>query len=169
MNEIDTGFIKASQILPLIHILSVIFLLCAQICVFLIARIFINLSSKSQADAKDVKFAEILRYMKRYEQFFALFLVIVCVSGFFLADGGGFKFSDPMVKGAIATLWAGAGFILLNFIYMHYKILSLKRALDAGDELEANEHLIIVVKYFIPLNIVVTLICVYLGVTVGEF
>jgi hypothetical protein len=41
--------------------------------------------------------------------------------------------------------------------------------LDAGDELEANEHLIIVVKYFIPLNIVVTLICVYLGVTVGEF
>ena len=128
-----------------------------------------NLSSKNQADAKDVKFTEILRYMKRYEQFFALFLVIVCVSGFFLADGRGFKFSDPMVKGAIATLWAGAGFILLNFIYMHYKISSLKRALDAGDELEANEHLIIVVKYFIPLNIVVTLICVYLGVTVGEF
>ena len=64
-----------------------------------------NLSSKNQADAKDVKFTEILRYMKRYEQFFALFLVIVCVSGFFLADGGGFKFSDPMVKGAISTKW----------------------------------------------------------------
>ena len=86
-----------------------------------------------------------------------------------MSQGSDFKFSDPMIKGVLATLWTGVGFIILNFAYMHYKISSLKRALSAGDEFEANEHLIIIVRYFIPLNLAISLFCVYLGVTIGEF
>ena len=161
MNEIDLSFVKASQILPLIHILAVIFLVCAVVCMILIARIFMKNGQ--------VKFNAILSYLKGYERFFVLFLLCICASGFAMSQGSDFKFSDPMIKGVLATLWTGVGFIVLNFAYMHYKISSLKRALSAGDEFEANEHLIIIVRYFIPLNLAISLFCVYLGVTIGEF
>ena len=168
MNEIDSSFVKASQILPLIHILSVIFLVCAQVCVIFVVRAFMR-EQEHESKPLSAKFNEIMRYFRRYEQYFAIFLALVCISGFFLSNGSDFKFSDPMVKGVTTTLWVAAGFIVLNFVYIHYKILSFKKAVAAEDEFEANEHLIIVVKYFIPLNVAITLICVYLGVTIGKF
>ena len=161
MNEF--GFARATQILPLLHILAVIFFINAQICCVYIIRIY----KKSENICENCD--NIKSHFSRYERFFLLYFAVIIISGYLISIGNDYKFADPMVTGIITTLWAASMFILLNFVYIHYKILSFQKAVLAKNEIEANEHLIIILKYFIPLNIAISLICVYLGVTISEF
>ena len=161
MNEF--GFARVTQILPLIHIIAVIFFINAQICCINIVRIYKN--SDDICDECD----KIKAHFTKYERSFLIFFAVIIISGNLISIGNDYKFADPMVTGIITTLWAAVVFILLNFAYIHYKILSFQKAVLAKNQIEASEHLIIIIKYFIPLNVAISLICVYLGVTIREF
>lgn len=161
MNEF--GFAKISHILPLIHIIAVIFFINSQICCINIVRIY------RKSDDICGNCDKIKTQFYKYERSFLIYFAVIIISGYFISMGSDYKFADPMVTGIITTLWIAVLFILVNFVYVHYKILSFKKAVFNQNEIEANEHLIIILKYFIPLNIVISLICVYLGVTISEF
>ena len=140
-----------------------IFFINSQICYIRIA----NFCCKNDMEAFGYDSA-IKKFIK-YEITFLITLSIIAVSGFFLSSKNDYKFADPMVLAVITTLWVCVAFILVNFAYMHYKMVLLKKALKSQSDIEVKEHLIIITKYFIPLNIAISLICVYLGVTISEF
>ncbi|MBP3225289.1 MAG: hypothetical protein J6M14_08295 [Campylobacter sp.] len=164
MNELETSFARSDQILPLIHILGAICFICAHVCIIMLIRIFSDKTDITNSNFEKIKF-----YLSRFNLFFGSFFLIIIVSGFFLSIGNNFKFADPMINAVIVTLWVLAVFILINFGYVYFKFYSFKKALLAGDKFEASEHLIIITKYFVPLNVAVSVLCTYLCVAVGRF
>lgn len=163
MYQATGAFARIDQILPLIHILSSIFFIAIQVACFSTIRSYMDKTMQHK------EFQKIIEIFKNYEKKFIFLIVISSLSGFVISQIGHFKFADPMIEGVIATKLAIAAFIMLNFVYMHYKMYQLKISLEKDEIMEANEYLIIVIRYFLTLNIVISSIAVYLGIAIKGF
>lgn len=156
MNEINSSFARAEQVLPLLHIFSAILLISAQFCAIFCIRFYEKFS---------ISIDKILNFIAFYEKIFFILFGCLALSGIFMSRN---SFIDPMINAIFVTKWVCAIFIFINFIYMHYEILLLKKALQNGDNNQNSDFLAIITKYFTPLNIVVCFICVYLGFVIKD-
>ena len=136
----------------------------AHICTIALVRAFID-----KTNIEESNFDKICSFLAKFNLLFVMFFVMVTLSGLLLVSNSDFKFADPMINATIVTLWVLASFIVVNFLYIIYKFKTFKKALISGDTFEASEHLIIIVKYFIPLNLAVSVISAYLCVVVCGF
>ena len=69
-----------------------------------------------------------------------------------------------MVEEIINTKIVLILFILFNHFYIFYRMKELKKSILKDDNEAMMEHLVIIAKYFLPLNIALFAIGIYLGV-----
>lgn len=155
MNNI--AFFRSEQILPFIHMSSVILFISAQFIVIFLARYCL-------ADTNNIK--STMKGLKRLFLAWFVLIVIIGLSGFLLCSN---TTADPMLKAIIATQWAVMAFILVNIFYMIYRLNLARKSLANDEIIMVKENLILICYYFTPLNIVLSFVSVYLGVAISEF
>lgn len=156
MSEVNSSFASLSQILPLLHTLSAIFLISAQFCAIVAIKI----------ESKNRNFDQIYKIFPKFEILFGVFLAFGVLCGFCMNFSDEVKFIDPMIKAIIVTKSMIAILLLINFCYIHYQLNLVKKS---ENESEMKDYLIIISNYFLPLNIAFSVILVYLGVVIKGF
>lgn len=156
MNNIS--FFRFEQILPFIHISGAILFISAQFVV-----VFLTKYALKNPDY--LKSA--INNLKRLFLAWIVLVIIICLSGFLLSNSP--KTADPMLKAIIATKWAVVGFVIVNICYMIYRLNLAQKSLLNDDIIITKENFILICYYFTPLNIVLSFVSVYLGVSVSEF
>ncbi|CZE47009.1 hypothetical protein [Campylobacter geochelonis] len=159
--EINAAFAKAEQILPFLHIIFAMSIVSIQVVLLIGSRYFL----KNFSD--DYKM--VLSFCKKFEISFIILFMLLVLSGFIMSKNGDFKFSDPMVEGILNTKFILSGFILLNFGYIYYKLMMIRKNIEKNEVEEVYDNLVIATKYFTSLNIGLCVIGIYLGVVIVEF
>ncbi len=111
-----------------------------------------------------IKFNSCIKMMRRYILFLVPVLLLIVVTSVFMHIGLGFKAGNPTTYVMVHTKEALWTFIAFNFIYMYFKYLKAKKGLDEENYIEVEENVILMVKYLIPLNLLLAIISVYFGV-----
>lgn len=160
---IDIAFAKFENIVPFLHVLGAAIFIGANINVWFVSR-FIFKRIVINEDNVDIIFCAIDRFA------IVLFasMSLIFLSGMFSMDKNILKMADPMLEAIIATKLAIFGFVCLNIGYM---IFRYKKALNAKKEkeyLEVRENLVIILRYFTPLNIVCMCFAIFLGINFGN-
>lgn len=154
----NTAFARIDQIAPFIHISTSALFIGVQMSIVIFAKyIFKNIDKR--------RYKVIL---KEFHLFFAaqiLLIIAICISGLFLNSINDIKISDPMIQAILATKWAVMAFICLNIGYMWYKFNLAKQAFLNNEMIAIHENLVLIFYYFTPLNIVLSFISIYLGIT----
>ncbi|ASM37397.1 hypothetical protein [Campylobacter sputorum] len=156
---IDIAFAKLENIAPFLHILSV--------------AIFLGTSINGWISAKFV-FRRVAINEDNVELFFyaikifgiVIFssMIIIFLTGIFLIGDNLLKIADPMLEAIIATKFAIFLFVLINLCYMAFRFKKSLNAKKRQDYLEVRENLVIIFRYFTPLNIVCMCFAIFLGI-----
>lgn len=154
----EASFIKIEQLLP--------FLLSSFSALFIAAQIAMIVFCK-YVYSKDSKL--VLRELKKF--FIANILLFFClmIFGVILWEQKNIVFYDPMKESIIATKIAVCLLIALNFSYMYYKFFRAKKAFLQNEQMEIDENIAIIAYHFTPLNIVLSILNIYLGVALRDF
>lgn len=126
---------------------------------FLFVPIFKSLKSKEEAIEKN------LIFLKRY-RFYVLFLLsVILISGFILGFTSAIDIVDASAYIAIQIEKALWGFIAFNFIYTEFKYQNAQKAFKSQEIIEVEENLILIYRYFLPLNLVLTFVASYFALS----
>lgn len=147
------------RIIIFLHILSA----CLLIGSMFVLRFVIQPVEADILDNK-VKFGSCLRMMKRYIVFLLPVMFIIVLTSVFMNLGIGFKSGNPTTYVMVNTKEALWTFIAFNFVYMYIKYLKAKKGFDEENYIEVEENMVLMVKYLIPLNLILAIISVYFGV-----
>lgn len=77
--------------------------------------------------------------------------------------------SDPMAEAVLATKGALWIFLLLNCLYTLYNRKKAAKFFKAKDMIQTHESLILIVYYFLPLNLLILMVASYLGLSYRGF
>lgn len=147
------------RIIIFLHILSA----CLLIGSMFVLRFVIQPVEADILDNK-VKFGSCLKMMKRYIVFLLPVMFIIVLTSVFMNLGIGFKSGNPTTYVMVNTKEALWTFIAFNFVYMYIKYWKAKKGFDEGNYIEVEENMVLMVKYLIPLNLILAIISVYFGV-----
>ena len=111
-----------------------------------------------------IKFNSCMEMMRRYILFLVPVMLLIIITSLFMHIGLGFKSGNPTTYVMVHTKEALWTFIAFNFIYMYFKYLRAKKGLVEENYIEVEENVILMVKYLIPLNLLLAIISVYFGV-----
>ncbi|MDX1808752.1 MAG: hypothetical protein R3331_04390 [Sulfurospirillaceae bacterium] len=157
-------FENYKNLIIFLHILSASVLIGSMFVMIFIIRP----AGKSVKDV-EMKCAHCLRILKRYIIFLVPIMLIILSASIFMNIGMGFEFGDPaalIIVHIKETIWM---FIAFNFIYAFKKYLNAKKAFKEEDFLAVQENIILITKYLIPLNLLVSLIAAYLGIVISSY
>lgn len=161
---IDIAFAKIENLVPFLHILGVAILLGTNINAWLLARFVFKRIVVSEDNIGFI-FASI----NRLAAILISSMLLIFISGAILIENNVIKMSDPMLEAIIGTKIAVFLFVSINTAYMGFRY---KKAIDAKkdqDFLEARENLVIILRYFIPLNIICLCFSIFLGINFRNF
>lgn len=152
----EAAFMKTQQLLP--------FLLSAFGSLFIAAQVALIVFCHYQKESKIA-----LRELKRF--FIAIFTLFgfILLFGFLSWAQKGSVFFDPMKEAIITTKIAVSLFIAVNLCYMYYKFISAKKAFAKNESIEIHENIVLIAYYFTPLNIVLSILSIYLGIALRDF
>lgn len=148
-----------SRIIIFLHVISSALLIGSMF----VMRFVIQPVEEDVADEK-IKFSSCIKMMRRYILFLVPVLLIIIITSVFMHIGLGFKAGNPTTYVMVHTKEALWTFIAFNFIYMYFKYLKAKKGLEEENYIEVEENVILMVKYLIPLNLLLAVISVYFGV-----
>ena len=152
--------VKQEQILPFLLASTSAFLIAAQVALIVACRyLLIN----------EDNYKVILRDLKKF--FYTQFVLLICVAlfGFLSSLKDEMKLDDPMAMAIITTECAVCAFICVNYAYMWHKYMYAKSAFLANEPIEVHENIVLIAYYFTPLNIVLYVFNIYLGVAFRDF
>ncbi|MDD2384910.1 MAG: hypothetical protein PHN18_12020 [Sulfurospirillaceae bacterium] len=147
------------RIIVFLHIISA----CLLIGSMFVMRFVIQPVEVDIEDEK-VKFGSCLKMMKRYILFLVPVMLIIVLTSIFMNLGLGFKNGNPATYVMVHTKEALWTFITFNFVYMYFKYLQAKKGFDVENYIEVEENMVLMVRYLIPLNLILAMISVYFGV-----
>ena len=156
ITEIFSDF---SRIIVFLHIISAAILIGSMF----VMRFVIQPVEVDIPDVK-IKFTSCINMMRRYIVFLVPVMLIIAGTSVFMHIRLGFKNGHPMSNIMVHTKEALWTFITFNFIYMYFKYLKAKKGFDEENYIETEENVILMVRYLIPLNLLLALISVYFGV-----
>ncbi len=114
-----------------------------------------------------VKLLVTLEILKRFFNIVIPFIVLIIITAVLMAIGMGFKgtplYMSVHIKEAIWTI------MTLNFIFIYIKRNRAEKAFISGDLAKSKEELSLLPKYLIPINIILGLFALYLGITLRGF
>jgi len=148
-----------SRIIVFLHIISASLLIGSMF----VMRFVIQPVEEDITDEK-IKFNSCIKMMRRYILFLVPVMIVIVVTSVFMHIGLGFRSGNPTTYVMVHTKEALWTFIAFNFIYMYFKYLRAKKGLAEENYIEVEENVILMVKYLIPLNLLLSIISVYFGV-----
>ncbi|MCI6988459.1 MAG: hypothetical protein MR902_02670 [Campylobacter sp.] len=161
MNELS--FIKVEQILPFFHIFLVTIFISIHFCLISILLVFLKFPNTKRS----LKF--LLKIFSAFIISCAVLFTLIILSGAVLSMRESFEYSYPMIEGILVTKVILSFFILINFGYIIYRFYRLKNSILKNELDEIDEHIIIASKYFLPLNIAMSVLTMFLSVSMKGF
>lgn len=153
-----------SRIIVFLHVISAALLIGSMF----VMRFVIQPVEEDISDEK-IKYSTCIKMMRRYILFLVPVLLIIVITSVFMHIGLGFKAGSPTTYVMVHTKEALWTFITFNFIYMYFKYLNAKKGFAEENYIEVEENVILMVKYLIPLNLLLAIISVYFGVILRGF
>ena len=157
-------FSDFSRIIVFLHVTSAALLIGS----LFVMRFIIQPVEVDVPDIK-IKFTSCMKMLKRYMIVTAPLMGIVIVTSLFMHLGLVFKSGNPTTYVMVHTKEALWTFITFNFIYMYLKYVKAKKGFDEENYIEVEENVILMVRYLIPLNLVLAIISVYFGVVLRGY
>lgn len=157
-------FNNYSRIIIFLHVVSSALLIGS----LFVMRFIIQPVEVDVSDIK-IKFGTCMKMIRRYMFLTAPMMGIIIVTSLFMHLGLGFKNGNPTTYVMVHTKEALWTFIAFNFTYMYFKYVKAQKGLDEENYIEVEENVILMVRYLIPLNLVLAIISVYFGVALRGF
>jgi uncharacterized membrane protein len=148
-----------TRLIILLHIVSATLLIGG----LFVLRVVAAPVLKRIKDDKD-RVEKSLFLMKRFGIFVLPVMLVLILASVFMNVGLGFKYGNPTMYILVHTKEAIWTFIAFNFIYMIFKYKNAKKAYSEGEWVEAEENIVLMINYLIPLNFVLGFIATYLGI-----
>lgn len=162
--EYNIAFARLEYFLPFLHIASVVVYAGALLGFTLVGRKLLVSESRE-------RFAILLSVFKSFSAIIlaSLFLILISAGVLLINYKRVAEVTDPMAEAILATKAALWIFLLLNTLYMLYHYKKSARAFSQKDMIQTHESLILIVYYFMPLNLLITIVASYLGLSYRGF
>ncbi|MCD8213472.1 MAG: 3-isopropylmalate dehydratase [Campylobacter sp.] len=165
MPEYNIAFARLDQLIPFFHTSITILFIGLQAGFWLMATYFMKSNLKD-----GLKYSILMRMLRRFGFCILTLLALIALTSITIGDSGGLiKSANPMAKAILITKWALEIFLAVNMGYMFYQYKKAYVAFKMRDILQINESLVVIISYFIPLNLVISFIAIYLGIAYKEF
>lgn len=155
-------FKNYSSIIVFLHVISAVVWLGGMIAI----RFAVHYSMQNIEDPK-IKLARTLELLKRFFNMVIPAILTLLITAIIMAIALEFKgselYSVVVVK---EIIWSVMTFI---FVTIYIKRNKAQKAFDNNDFLNAKNNLLPIATYFIPINITLGMIAVFLGVTLRGF
>jgi uncharacterized membrane protein len=159
MTELFNSF---SSLIIFLHVISAVLWVGGMIAI----RFAVHYSIQNIAEPK-IKIERTLENLKRFFNMVIPAILILLLTAVMMIIALGFKgtplYSFVIAKEAIWTI------MTVVFIIIYIKRNKAEKAFIAGDFLAAKNNLAPIAKYYIPLNIILGIVAIYLGVTLRGF
>ncbi|MDO5045111.1 3-isopropylmalate dehydratase [Campylobacter sp.] len=164
MPEFNIAFAKLSHVVPFLHISATIVFIGFQACFWFMCKFFMQGIANNHK-----RYVMVIDALKRLGYAVYSSLAIIAITGLMIEDSDYSKIADPMSNSIITTKWAMFCFLLINVVYVTYRLKKAIKSMNEGEYIELHENLIVIIYYFIPLNVVAALFATYLGVAYRGF
>jgi len=153
-----------SRIIVFLHIVGTSFLLGSMIMIRFIIR-----PTLMAIDDEALRYNRCIKILDYYAYYVIATMVLIISASFTMVIGMGFEYDSPTLYSLIHVKEAIWVFIAFNFIYMYIKLINAKELYKKREFFEVNENLSLITKYLIPMNIILTLIAIYMGIILRGF
>lgn len=157
-------FSNYSRFIIFVHIISAVLIIGSLFLIrFLVAPVL------DKIEQEDVRYNSYLTLIRRFFYIASILMIIVVVASVFMNVGLGFRYGDQttyIMTHAKELVWT---IMALNFIFMYFKYRNAQKALKANLMIEVHENIVIVVKYLIPVNLILSLVSVYIGFVIRGY
>lgn len=155
-------FDNFSSIIVFLHVISAVIWVGGMIAI----RFAVHYSMQNIEDPK-VKLGRTLENLKRFFNIVIPTIITLLITAIIMIIALGFKgtalYNIVIVKEIIWTI------MLIIFITIYMKRNKAQKAFDSGDFVNTKKQLIPIATYFIPINIVLGLVAIFLGITLRGF
>jgi len=159
MKELFTEYVV---LIVFLHVLSAIIWIGGMIAI----RVAVHPSMQSIEDGK-IKLGKTLMLMGKLFNLVLPFIIILLLTAIVMFVGIGFKGTD---LASITYIKEGIWIVMtLNFTYMYIARAKAQKLFDAGSLAEAKAKVSKIPNLLLPINIVLGLVAVYLGVMLRGF
>ena len=159
MTEFFNNF---SSIIVFLHVISAVIWVGGMIAI----RFAVHYSMQNIEDPK-VKLGRTLENLKNFFNIVIPTIITLLITAIIMIIALGFKgtalYNIVIVKEIIWTI------MLIIFITIYMKRNKAQKAFDNGDFANTKKQLIPIATYFIPINIVLGLVAIFLGITLRGF
>ena len=159
MTEFFNNF---SSIIVFLHVISAVIWVGGMIAI----RFAVHYSMQNIEDPK-VKLGRTLENLKNFFNIVIPTIITLLITAIIMIVALGFKgtalYNIVIVKEIIWTI------MLIIFITIYMKRNKAQKAFDNGDFANTKKQLIPIATYFIPINIVLGLVAIFLGITLRGF
>ena len=159
MTEFFNNF---SSIIVFLHVISAVIWVGGMIAI----RFAVHYSIQNIEDPK-VKLGRTLENLKRFFNIVIPTIITLLITAIIMIIALGFKgtalYNIVIVKEIIWTI------MLIIFITIYMKRNKAQKAFDSGDFANTKKQLIPIATYFIPINIILGLVAIFLGITLRGF
>lgn len=159
MTEFFNNF---SSIIVFLHVISAVIWVGGMIAI----RFAVHYSMQNIEDPK-VKLGRTLENLKRFFNIVIPTIITLLITAIIMIVALGFKgtalYNIVIVKEIIWTI------MLIIFITIYMKRNKAQKAFDSGDFANTKKQLIPIATYFIPANIILGLVAIFLGITLRGF
>jgi uncharacterized membrane protein len=155
-------FNNFSSIIVFLHVVSAVLWVGGMIAI----RFAVHYSMQNIEDPK-VKLGRTLENLKRFFNMVIPAILTLLITAIIMIIALGFKGTE--LYGIVIlkeVIWTG---MTLIFITIYIKRNKAQKAFDNGDFANAKNKLLPIAAYFIPANIVLGLIAIFLGITLRGF
>ena len=155
-------FNSYSSIIVFLHVISAVIWVGGMIAI----RFAVHYSMQNIEDPK-VKLGRTLENLKRFFNIVIPTIITLLITAIIMIVALGFKgtalYNIVIVKEIIWTI------MLIIFITIYMKRNKAQKAFDNGDFANTKKQLIPIATYFIPINIILGLVAIFLGITLRGF
>ena len=155
-------FDNFSSIIVFLHVISAVIWVGGMIAI----RFAVHYSMQNIEDPK-VKLGRTLENLKNFFNIVIPTIITLLITAIIMIVALGFKetalYNIVIAKEIIWTI------MLLIFITIYMKRNKAQKAFDSGDFVNTKKQLIPIATYFIPINIVLGLVAIFLGITLRGF
>ena len=155
-------FLEYASIIVFLHVLGAIVWVGGMLAM----RLAVHPSMQSIEDGK-IKLGKTLMIIGKLFNLVMPFIVILLLTAVVMLVGIGFKdtplASTTYIKEAIWIV------MTVNYIYMYVSRTKAQKLFDAGDMAGAKAKVANIPNLFLPINIILGLIAIYLGVTLRGY
>ncbi len=148
-------------IIVFFHIIAASFLLGSMFMI-----VFIIKPALMDIDDLAVRYSRCIKILGRYFYYLLGVMALIISASFAMRVGLGFEFASPVLLSLVHVKEAIWLLVACNFIYMYIRLRNAKKLLSTREFFEVHENLGLIVNWLMPLNIILSMIAIYIGIAI---